>query len=502
MRVEESIVAGPRVAIGALMQESNALCLNLAEIQDFENNYLVCGRNVTSSLRGTGTEMGGAIELLETKRCEIAPLIATHGGAGGIVSAACHARLRDELLDHLRSVAPVDALFLALHGAMVSETEDDVEGALLTDVRNVVGTVPLAVSCDLHAHITPVMMRLADILVGYQHYPHDDAPETAQRAVELMLRTLAGEIKPTMRMRKTPALFPAHHENTSGSGPMVDLNAAARTVEADGTVLAASYFPVQPWLDVPDMGFAAVTITDDDPTAADRVALDMAREAWARRREFDVETLTVAEAIERGNGSGEGTVVLVDSSDCVGGGATGDSAVALAALVANPISGEMLAHVVDAECVAAAARTGVDGRFAATIGNKIDRSRGEPVAIDVVVQNLFEGRFTYAGGIMGGVTATMGPSAVLAAGPVRVLVSTHASYEFADEQYRAAGLDVRAARFVVVKNPMNFRRAYDFAAATYILDTPGPTTPNLRSLSWTKNRRPFYPLDDDFQPRF
>ena len=87
-----------------------------------------------------------------------------------------------------------------------------------------------------------------------------------------------------MRVRKAPMILPAQKQRTKSTGPMGRLHALARTREAAGEVLALSYFPVQPWLDMPGVGFAAVAITDGDAAAADRVALDIARNAWQRRR--------------------------------------------------------------------------------------------------------------------------------------------------------------------------------------------------------------------------
>ena len=76
------------------------------------------------------------------------------------------------------------------------------------------------------------------------------------------------------------------------------------------------------------------------------------------------------------------------------------------------------------------------------------------------MRRLFEGRFDYTGGILGGTSATMGPSVVLAVGSLLVLSATYATYDWTDEQYRCAGLDPAKAKFVGVKNMMNFRYGY------------------------------------------
>lgn len=486
-----------RIAIGALMQESNSFCVARAGLQDFRNKYLEVGEALVDRLSGTDTEMGGAIAELRAAGAQIAPLLATHGGAGGIVTAECHRALRDDLLERLQAAGPIDGVFLALHGAMVAEDSDDVEGGVLAAVRHLVGNTPIAVSCDLHAHITPAMLAQCDMLIGYQHYPHDDAAATAARAVRCLIDALEGRMHPVMVMSKKAMLFAPHMEHTFGSGPMVELDCLARAIESDaGPVCALSYFPVQPWLDVTDMGFAAVALADADGDAAQAAADRLAASAWERRRAFDVTTVPVDEAVRSALAVEGGPVVLADTSDCVGGGSTGDGVALLGALLRLAPDVRSLVHVVDPVVAAEAHAAGMDAPLSTAIGNRINRNRGEPLPLSASVAHLFDGRFTYDGGFLGGVTASMGPSAVLACGGVRILVATHASYEWGYEPYRAAGLDVRQARLVSVKNPMNYRLTYPFAAAAYVLDTKGPTTPNLRSLNWHRLQRPFYPKDD------
>lgn len=493
-----------RVAVGALLFEGNTLSPVVSEIEDFENKYLERGAALVERLRESDTEMGGAIQTFELyrDRVETVPLMATHGGAGGRVSARAYAALREMLLEPLRAAGPVDALYLALHGAFIAAGTDDVEGDLLAAARAIVGPIPIAVSCDLHGHITPAMASHANLIVGYRHYPHDDAFDTGRRCAGLVLRTLEGRIRPVMRVRKAPMIVPAQKQRTKSTGPMGRMHALARTREAAGEVLALSYFPVQPWLDFPDVGFAAVAVTDGDAECADRAALGLAREAWQRRHEFDVALASPADAIARGLASDGAPFVLADAGDCVGGGATGDSALVLEALLEAAPHAPATIAIVDPETVADATRAGVGRHLRVRIGNKRDPVYGRPLEAQAEVVRLFDGSFTYSGGILGGVTASMGPSAVVRVGAVQVVVASESSYEYADEQFRAAGVDPWACKFVVVKNPMNFQQAYAGAADLTTLGTPGPTTADLRAPAWSAMTRPRYPLDDDFEPEF
>jgi hypothetical protein len=193
-----------------------------------------------------------------------------------------------DLLDRMRQALPVDGVYLALHGAFIAESNDDVEGDILTEVRRMVGPrVPIAVSLDIHAYVTPTMIRNSNIVVGYHYYPHDDTFETGQRSAGLLLRTLRGEIEPVLGYRRAPMLMPAQSCRTKrGKGPLADACTLARAQEAAGEVLAASYFCAQPWMDLPGNCYSAVVVGNGDVAAADRVALDMAKTAWDRRNDY------------------------------------------------------------------------------------------------------------------------------------------------------------------------------------------------------------------------
>jgi microcystin degradation protein MlrC len=142
-------------------------------------------------------------------------------------------------------------------------------------------------------------------------------------------------------------------------------------------------------------------------------------------------------------------------------------------------------------------RAGIGREVTLSIGHRVDPKWGNPIAVTGTVERLGDGGFRYTGGIWNGVEGDMGPSAVLAVGGIRVLVASHGTYDWADEQYRSMGLDPSRAKFVVAKNPMNYRLAYGaIAKAVYVLDTPGPTPATVRNVCYRKLQRPYFPLDE------
>ena len=89
----------------------------------------------------------------------------------------------------------------------------------------------------------------------------------------------------------------------------------------------------------------------------------------------------------------------------------------------------------------------------------------------------------------------MGWSAVVRTGGLSILIATYATYDWADEQYRCAGLDPSTAKFVGVKNMMNFRQGYPQTKGFFVLNLPGPTPPDMRMLPFRRVERPIFPLD-------
>lgn len=494
---------GPyRIAMGAIFFEGNTLSPVRSTLKDFQSKCYAEDQNVITQLENTTSEIAGALSVLRIRGDTPVPLIAAYGGAGGRVSMETWQHLRAGLLSRLKAALPVDGIYLALHGSMMCEGTDDPDGDLLSEVRALVGNTPVAVSCDMHGHITQKMFANADILIGYQLYPHDDCPETGQRTIGLLLRTLDGTITPKMGMCKVPSIVQSQRQRTKGDTPMSKLYRFARAYESSGRALAVSYFPVQPWLDVEDLGFAAVAVTDGNVAEANEIAQSLARKAWDLRDEFKVRLWNVDDAIQAGLEVPGGPVVLVEASDCTGGGASGDSTIVVGRLLELAPETSFAVLIVDKEAVQLATQAGEGAVIELELGNKLDSCYGKPLPVTAEVVRVFDGKFVYSGGVFGGSTASMGPATWLRIGAGNIVVASLSSYEYSDEQFRAAGFDAKQCKFIIAKNPMNYQQAFENAVASYILDTPGPTTAALYNISVPRAGRPFYPFDLDFKPRF
>ena len=485
-----------RVAIGTIFTECNELGGMPITLDWFERYELLRGDAI---LRLEAGVAGGMLQVLRAEGITPVPLLYAATCPGGPLTADCYQTLKAELLETLRTSLPVDGVLLPLHGAAAIDDVGDLEGDLLQAVRGVIGPdIPLVATLDLHAHVTAAMVRHADALIAWETYPHADSFSTGQRGAQLLVDILAGRCRPTMAMAKVPVVTSAIHGSTHGDDPFAQLMRQAKALEGRNGVLSTSMILVQPYLDQADMGSGAIVITNDDLPAAVAHAEALAWAYWTRRFDLEPQTWSPAAAIAAGLKVAGGPILLVETADCCGGGAAGDSIASLAALLAAGVTERALVPVVDPAAAQQCHQAGVGAEVTLLLGHQQDPRWGKPIHVTGWVVRVSDGRFHYDGGIFAGVEGNMGPTAVLAIGAIQVLITTYATYDWRDEQFRALDLAPRTAKFVVAKNPMNFRLAYgDYAQTTFILDTPGPTPPTLRHVPFQKLKRPYFPLDTE-----
>jgi microcystin degradation protein MlrC len=488
-----------RIALGQFAQETNHFNPFPTTLADFERFGILRGEAMLTGYGAARTEVPGFLSVLRDAGVTPVPLLGCWASSAcGPVARAGFDAILGEMEDRLRDAGPVVALLLALHGAMVVEDADDAEAEIIARLRRHLppGT-PVGVSLDLHGHITPAMLQPDTFHIGYREYPHIDMFETGERVARLMLERLHGKRRPVMALAKRPAILTPVLARTPDQ-PLARVVAAARAAEQSGEALAVSLFPVQPWLDVPDLGFAALVCGDGDHAAAQHVAERFAEAGFALRHELGTGLTPLEEAIATGL-AGPGMTLIGDVGDAPTAGSCADHPAVLRALLAAGAErhpAPILLTLCDPPAAAAAHQAGIGATLTLRLGHAL--TGGEPVATQAEVLALSDGRFPLRDGGATGSVLEFGPSAALGIGALRIALRSVPGCEWDTGIYRSLGLDPADAAMVFVKSPAHFRVAFGpFARRILVADTPGAACGNMRAIPWTRVTRPLWPLDEN-----
>jgi microcystin degradation protein MlrC len=452
-----------------------------------------------------GSQVDGFLTVAAREGWKVIPTVAYTGGATGLVDHAVFEAFWNEVEPLLVAAIAegLDAIFLSLHGAMVTTESEDPDGELLERIRAVSGAADLPIYgvFDLHATMTPKMGALSDGLVGYRECPHTDSCESGSRASELLARCLKTGVRPRQYVLVTPIVWPPTGTGTR-DGPMHALEAAARRMEQEiPGVLAVNIVGGYAYADVHDAGVSFSIITEGNDKAA-KSALDaLAEIAWDMREggipiEHDLDKV-VRDFVP----NGKGPVLLVEPADNIGGGAPGDGTEVMRALLKYDIANAGVI-MVDPEAVAALQSVPIGGRITLPIGGKGWWLDPGPVTIEVELISRSDGCFqledrnSHIAGWLGTKLDIMGQSAVVRHRGLTVLLTSAKLPPFDLGQWRSQGINPETLSMIGVKAAVGHRSTYEpIASASFTVSTSGPCTSNLTMLPYKRIRRPVFPLD-------
>lgn len=394
-----------------------------------------------------------------------------------------------------------DALFLDLHGAMVTQDHDDGEGDLLKRIRAVAPELPIAVALDFHTNLSADIVDNATVIAGYRTYPHIDMYETGDRAGRTLVRTLKGEVSPVMAWHSLPVLSHMNRHAPSMQ-PMKDLYAKAIAAEADGSVLNASIFGCFPLADIPHVGLSAIVVADGDKDSAERLLYDILNEGWERREEFVFPVEPVETSVAEAKALDDGPVILVDHGDNCGSGGNQDVMAVLAEVMRQDLDDVCAGPFCDPETVAQLIDAGVGATVTVQLGGKVDMPamglKGEPLEVTGTVRRITDGSFTITGPMFTGVKFNIGRCAVLDTGKVEIVVSEGRYEPFDVGAFTHAGIDPSRKKYVLLKTRQHFRAGFEpLAKHIVMVSGPGTCTSDYSLFPWKNIRRPVYPLDPE-----
>jgi microcystin degradation protein MlrC len=489
-----------RVMLAEFTHETNTFNPFPTSLDDFTLRGILHGNEIIVKRRSTNTEVGGAIAVLEKHGIEIVPSIVGHAMPAGIVTEEVVDTFVGTMVDTLARIQ-VDGVILHLHGAMVTEEHDDGEGYVIETMREKIGpNIPIAVTLDLHATLTPLMIEKADFITIYRTYPHMDLAERGREAASVMLKMLDGRIKPVMALSKPPVIIGPPMNVLPAAMPMQRIMDRARRMEAEiAGVIAAC--PAHGFMqqDVPHAGVGVVVTTDGDPELAQKLADELGDMMFDCRKDYLVDLPDPEETIRLAMQSNKPPVAIADTGDNIGGGTPGDGTSLLHEILKQGVDTAFV-PLWDPEAAQIAAEAGVGSVVTLEVGGKSDAIYGPPVKITGRVRTITDGVYTNraGGGYRAGVVDNMGLSVRIDVDGITVVLNSIATSPNNIMHANAIGVYPEDYRISVCKGGLAFREAYKPPVAnSYIQsDTPGYSSSNLKNFTYTKIRRPMFPLDD------
>ncbi len=486
------------ILTGEFFQETNRYANGVTGLENFKIRNLNHGMDaIRARYQGSNSEISGFFDVfdpLETYRF-VAP-VTMSASPGPVVAQAMWDLFMNELTKAIEQEPQIDAVLLALHGAMATEEMEDAEGEILERLRAMLGPdVPIMATLDLHVNMTKKMVDHADALFVYDRYPHIDQYETGVRAAQCMLKTLEGKQRPVMAWKKLDMILPYMPDQEPVFAPFLARAQALRNSEKMINVNICHGFFAS---DIYEQGVAVIAVSDGDPALAQKTADELGNDIFAARKTLRRHYYTAEAAVEEALNSTAFPVVLADVSDNPGSGASTDSTLLLKILLEKKATDVAVAVLFDPETVEQAISAGVGSTVNVKLGGKTaPEVTGGPIECTAYVKAITDGRFRIRDKMSQGTIADFGRCALLQIEGIQVIVCSYHTQPYDLEIYRHIGIQPEDMKILMVKSAAHFRASYGKIAAKILdVEAPAQAPQNPEMLPLERSRRPIYPLDD------
>ena len=493
-----------RIASGGIRHETNTFSVTPTTLADYVSASgcgpdIDGGEAVFNRYANTNTIHGGYIDGAKSSGFELIPVLEAYAIPSGVINQESFDTLLNRYLERLKNVLPVDGLLLDLHGAMVTEKHEDGEGAFIEATRALVGQdIPIIVTLDLHANITPKMADLANVIIGYDTYPHIDMYDRGYEAATLIAKMVTGEVSAVQEYRQLPLITLPPMQCTLRE-PMITILKNLHDLEKQEKILTGTISMGFPFADVKDAGVSILVTADGDEALAKQKADELAEMLWSYKDELQPDLTTIEDVIDFVNKEEpSGLTIFADGSDNPGGGGPSDGTIALKAMISADFQGGVVGVMFDPETVNQAHEAGVGNTVNAMIGGKTDDRHGETIEINAYVKTLSDGVFVRRGKMQRGLVENIGKMATLVVGGIEIVLASKRMQLNDAEMLRTAGVEPSHKRLLVVKSAVHFRSDFtDMSSHIFDADTPGIHRPDFDNYEYNVLRRPIYPLDQE-----
>jgi microcystin degradation protein MlrC len=483
-----------RIGIAGLLHETNTFAQSRADLAEFIAADawpgLSRGQAVIDATRGINIPTAGFVESLSapsnTAHFELVPLLWASANPSGVVTEHAYETIWNWFADELARAGKLDALFLDLHGSLVTEHLLDGEGEWLRRVRTIVGEhMPIVATLDFHANISADMVRLADALLVYRSYPHVDMAVTGARAAALLPQLLAGK-RWHKAFRQLPFLIPLPWQCTL-TEPMRSL---IKTVTKDEAgIVTCEWAAGFPLADVPDSG-PSIIVFSSDAHAAEKHADRLFAVAMQCRPQFVGELLSLEQAVAAMHDyRGQGPLVVAETQDNPGGGGDGDGVAIVHAMIKQGIDQACMGLIFDPDIASQAHRVGKGATLIGELGAKRNRASGPALRGEFTVEELSNGKFIGTGDFYRGCHMDLGPMACLRYRGIRLVVTSRNQQAADQAMFRSVGVEPAQQRILILKSSVHFRADFaQLAARIIVVTTPGANVADLHGVQFQRLR--------------
>src|SRR5262249_40510089 len=209
--------------------------------------------------------------------------------------------------------------------------------------------------------------------------------------------------------------------------------------------------------------------------AADRAADELIRTIALREAEFAVPMVMPEEGVPQAMaGSASRPVILADTQDNPGCGATSDTTGILETLVALGAEGAALGYLCDAEAAGAAHAAGEGAQITIALGGRSGPPGVKSFTGTFQVKRLGDGKMRTTGRVSGGRDVDLGPMALLTIGGTSIAVTSKRMQALDQAPFSHLGLEPKGQKILVLKSTCHFRAEFEPIAEKGILGiSPG-----------------------------
>lgn len=484
-----------RIGIIATLHESNTFSVQPTTLSRFQADLLVEGAGVRSAMEGGHHEVSGFLDVLDTASVEVVPILAARAVPAGPITEEAQREITSRLLEGIEKQQPLDGVLFAAHGAAVSESIDDLDGYWIQRIRESLAAIPLVVTLDAHANLSPRMVENCTAIVGYRTNPHLDQRERGREAARLLLATLRKEKRPTMSAA-FPRMAVSIQKQCTSDPHWRPLYQLADSQLAREDVISNSILLGFPYADVAEMGTSVIVVTDSNPQLAQKLSQEIADALWQRRASLDGGLLGVEDALDEAENT-SGTVGLLDMGDNVGGGSAADGTELVAAMLRRNMC-DAFVCMFDPAAVKQCEAAGLGKKLQVSVGGKTDRLHGQPLDLEIQPIGFFDGKFSENQPRHGGISEfDQGQTAVVTTSTgMTMMLTSRRMVPFSLQQLTSCQLRPAAFRYLVIKGVNAPIAAYREVCDRFIrVNTGGSTCADMTKLNFQKRRREMFPFE-------